>query len=104
MPLGTSRVHHNCKGLQRKWKHRWLLVLFLALDAHAQSVQQGPRLLVPQTGDGSAISFGSSVAVSGDGSLALVGGPGDAQGSGAAWICMRVGGGWALQAVLRANN
>ncbi|HEX4484491.1 MAG TPA: IPT/TIG domain-containing protein [Solirubrobacteraceae bacterium] len=42
--------------------------------------------------------FGRSVALSGDGSLALVGGPGDAEYAGAAWTFARSGSGWTQQA------
>jgi hypothetical protein len=40
---------------------------------------------------------GHSVAISGDGSTAVVGGPSDAGGAGAVWVFMRSGGGWTQQ-------
>jgi hypothetical protein len=55
--------------------------------------QQGPRLL----GDGEAGEgyFGRSVALSADGSLALIGAPGDSEAAGAAWVYARSGSTWA---------
>src|SRR5439155_1690106 len=41
--------------------------------------------------------FGSSVALSGDGSTALIGGPGDNEGVGAAWVFTRTGSTWTQQ-------
>jgi hypothetical protein len=57
-------------------------------------VQQGSKL----TGDGAGLAhelFGGSVALSADGSTALVGAPGDIVG--AAWVFIRSGDGWRLQ-------
>jgi len=68
----------------------------LAGSAHAQFVQQGLKLV----GTGSALgdSFqGSSVALSADGSTAIVGGPNDNNGAGAAWVYTRSGGVWTQQ-------
>jgi hypothetical protein len=44
--------------------------------------------------------FGSSVALSGDGNTAIVGGPGDGNGAGAAWVWTRSGGAWSVQTKL----
>ncbi len=57
--------------------------------------QQGDKL----TGGGEvgAGSFGSSVALAGDGGTALVGGPRDNNGVGAAWVFTRSGSTWAQQ-------
>ncbi|MFI5180724.1 MAG: beta strand repeat-containing protein [Thermoanaerobaculia bacterium] len=53
--------------------------------------QQGPKLL----GDGeTGVMQGTAVAISGDGNTAIVGGPWDASGAGAAWIFTRSGGVW----------
>ena len=62
-------------------------------------IQEGPKLLAPRS------SFGYSVAVSGDGNTALIGGPSDGSGllsilgpvraAGAAWVFVRSGSTWA---------
>jgi hypothetical protein len=57
--------------------------------------QQGPRLLGgEEVGRG---EFGRSVALSADGSTALIGGDGDAKGAGAAWVFTRAGDEWSQQ-------
>jgi Tectonin domain/FG-GAP repeat len=58
--------------------------------------QQGSKLTASdETGDG---NFGQSVSLSGDGNTALVGGPGDNNGAGAAWVFTRASGGtWSQQ-------
>jgi hypothetical protein len=56
--------------------------------------QQGPKLVgTPMT----ASSQGFSVALSGDGNTAIVGGPADNSGTGAAWVYTRNGGVWSQQ-------
>jgi len=57
--------------------------------------QQGPKL----TGSDAAVpaAQGWSVALSGDGNTALVGGYNDNQGAGAAWVYTRSGGAWTQQ-------
>ena len=57
--------------------------------------QQGPKL----TGSGEigAGYFGVSVALSADGNTALIGGPGDNSGVGAAWVFTRSGSTWTQQ-------
>ena len=58
--------------------------------------QQGPKLLGgEESGTG---HFGNDVAVSGDGSTAIIGAPGDNSNAGAAWIFTRSGSTWAQQA------
>jgi hypothetical protein len=57
--------------------------------------QQGAKLLASDE-TGSA-QFGSSVAISADGNTAIVGGPVDALGAGAAWVFTRTGGVWSQQ-------
>jgi hypothetical protein len=54
-------------------------------------VQQAKLVPTGETGNG---RFGESVALSGDGSTALVGAPNDADGIGAAWTFTRTGSGW----------
>jgi len=56
--------------------------------------QQGEKLTGELGGEG---EFGTSVALSGDGDTALIGGPGDDDDVGAAWAFTRSGGTWAEQ-------
>jgi hypothetical protein len=62
--------------------------------AFAQFVQQGPKLV--GTGAAGMAHQGESVALSFDGSTAIVGGPWD-RSVGAAWVWARSGGGWIQQ-------
>lgn len=64
--------------------------------------QSGPKL----TGTGSvgAAHFGVSVALSGDGNTALVGGPSDAGGFGGAWVFVRAGSTWTEQDAFVAGD
>jgi len=57
--------------------------------------QQGPKLTAGD--EGGAGQFGSSVALSADGSTALVGGPQDDSYAGAAWVFTRSGATWTQQ-------
>jgi hypothetical protein len=57
--------------------------------------QQGAKLTGSE--ESGAGEFGWSVALSGDGSTALVGGREDSEGVGAAWVFARTGPGWAQQ-------
>jgi hypothetical protein len=57
--------------------------------------QQGSKLV--GSGGVGPTSQGASVALSGDGSTALVGGPGDNNGTGAVWVYALSGGVWAQQ-------
>ena len=57
--------------------------------------QQGEKLT--GTGETGTGRFGSSVALSGDGGAALIGGPGDNGGAGAAWVFTRSGSTWTQQ-------
>jgi hypothetical protein len=57
--------------------------------------QQGSKLA--GTGASGAARFGSSVALSADGNTALIGGPPDNGGTGAAWAFTRSGSAWAQQ-------
>jgi FG-GAP repeat len=58
-------------------------------------LQQGPKL-VGDDESGAAL-FGTGVALSANGSTALVGGPGDASTKGAGWLYVRSSGSWAEQ-------
>jgi hypothetical protein len=57
--------------------------------------EQGGKL----TGSGESVGgeFGEAVALSGDGSTGLVGGPGDGEGAGAAWVFTQSEGSWEQQ-------
>jgi DNA-binding beta-propeller fold protein YncE len=57
--------------------------------------QQGPKLT--GGGEGGDGEFGFSVALSAEGSTALIGGPADSLGSGAAWVFTRSGTTWTQQ-------
>jgi hypothetical protein len=66
-----------------------------AMAAVSGFLQQGPKL----TAGGATVTaqFGYSVALSNDGNTALVGGPGDDGGKGAAWVFTRSGAVWSQQ-------
>ncbi len=57
--------------------------------------QQGEKLI--GTGETGAGEFGKSVALSADGDTALIGGPNDDSGNGAAWVFTRSGSTWTQQ-------
>jgi hypothetical protein len=59
-------------------------------------IQQGAKL-IPDDESTRGGSFGFSVALSGDGNTALIGGPEDAEGVGAAWVFTRSGSTWIQQ-------
>jgi hypothetical protein len=59
-------------------------------------IQQGTKL-VGSGAEGSSSSQGTSVSLSADGNTAIVGGPGDGNGPGAAWVWTRSGGIWIQQ-------
>ncbi|MBZ5589738.1 MAG: hypothetical protein LAO05_14365 [Acidobacteriia bacterium] len=69
-------------------------ILFLAHAAGAQFIQQGSKL-VGSDASGAA-QLGTSVAISWDGSTAIVGGPRDSA-TGAAWVFTRSAGVWSQQ-------
>jgi hypothetical protein len=56
--------------------------------------QQGPKLVGT---DAVSSNQGHAVALSADGNTALIGGPGDNEGAGAAWVFVRNGGVWSQQ-------
>jgi hypothetical protein len=60
-------------------------------------VQLGEKLTALVTDESGLGSFGSAVAISADGSTAVVGAPGDAGGRGAAWVFVREGSTWTEQ-------
>jgi FG-GAP repeat len=68
--------------------------LALSLSAEAGDFLQGPKLV--GTGASVPAHQGSFVAISGDGTTALVGGPYDGD-AGAAWVFTRTGGSWSQQ-------
>lgn len=72
-----------------------LLSASLLPTARAQFVQQGPKLV--GTGVAGYAEQGYSVALSGDGNTAIVGGPNDNGGVGAVWVYTRSGGVWAQE-------
>ena len=75
-----------------------LVWALLAVPARAQFTQQGSKLV--GTGAIGTAGQGFSVALSGDGNTAIVGGEGDDSGAGAAWVYTRSGGVWSQQAKL----
>ena len=78
-------------------------LLFLAHAAAAQFIQQGSKLV--GTGAVNPANQGLSVAISADGTTAVVGGPSDNSNVGAAWVFTRSGGVWSQQgAKLVAND
>ena len=58
--------------------------------------QQGSKLTI-RIGENGSGELGSSVALSGDGNLALIGGPGDSNNAGAVWVFTRSNGVWTDQ-------
>jgi len=64
-------------------------LFFSSQLALAQFTQEGAKLV--GTGAVGAAQQGFSVALSADGTTAIVGGPGDDSGAGAAWVCTRSG-------------
>jgi PKD repeat protein len=70
----------------------------LALPASAQFTQQGSKLVGSGGVNGCCgVEQGQSVALSGDGNTAILGGPGDNSGAGAAWVFSQNGGVWTQQ-------
>lgn len=72
-----------------------LTIALLCPFASAQWVQQGNKLV--GIGAGGNADQGFSVAISADGNTAIVGGPNDSSGVGAAWVFTRTGGVWSQQ-------
>jgi hypothetical protein len=69
-------------------------------DAPPDPLAQQAVELAPTNPLGSSSRFGDSVALSADGSTAVVGAPGDGGNTGAVWIFTRSGGAWIQQAKL----
>ena len=59
--------------------------------------QQGPKLTASDESTQGLTFFGTSVALSGDGNTALIGGPDDNIATGAAWVFVRSAGTWSQQ-------
>jgi PKD repeat protein len=72
-----------------------------ARPASAQFTQQGPKLV--GIGAAGGASQGYSVALSADGSTAILGGPGDNLGAGAGWAFSQSGGVWTQQGAKQAG-
>jgi hypothetical protein len=77
---------------------RRILIFLLSLPLHAQFIQQGPKLLGSNV-MGTA-GMGWYDAISADGNTAVIGGLGDSNNTGAAWVFTRVNGAWQQQAKL----
>jgi hypothetical protein len=72
-------------------------LLFSSQLALAQFTQQGPKLVGTGYVANPYVNQGVSVSVAADGNTAIVGGPSDNQGAGAAWVFTRSGGIWTQQ-------
>jgi hypothetical protein len=75
-------------------------LLVPAQPALAQFTQDGPKLVGSGAVGPNTVLQGYSVALSGDGNTAVVGGLGDNGGVGAAWVFIRSGGLWTQQVKL----
>jgi hypothetical protein len=86
--------HTDCSLLQAFAAVLIPAALLWPSSAEAQFTQQGSKLI----GSGAVgNAFQGSVALSGDGSTAVVGGPFDSSHAGAAWVFTRSGGIWTQQ-------
>ena len=71
----------------------------------SQQWARGPKLAIAAGGEAPRAAFGYSVALSGDGQTALIGGPALApEASGAAWVFADSGSGWSQQQEIRASE
>ncbi len=77
-----------------------IISMFLPSTIYAQWIQQGNKITPPNDAIGVTILFGYSVDFSADGNTAIVGGTGDNNYDGAAWIYTRINGIWTPQAKL----
>jgi hypothetical protein len=75
-------------------------LLFSSQLALAQFMQQGPKLVGTDTGAVGRDAQGQSVALSGDGNTAIMGGFADNNGVGAAWVYTRSSDVWTQQGKL----
>ena len=73
----------------------------ISLHASAQGFIDGPKLLTAALGPSNQ---GTSVALSADGATALVGGPSENTGYGAAWVYTRTSGRWSRQGKLVGSD
>lgn len=71
-------------------------VFVFAHTASGEWISQGPPLSVAQTSGAQEARFGKSLALSHDGSTALIGGPHSDEGQGAAWVFTRRESGWEM--------
>ena len=106
---GSSLVYSGLRAQDARGRplRSWMVLrgrrLLLRVDArHARYplridpfIQQGGKLT--GSGESEAAAFGFSVALSGDGNTALVGGREDNKYAGAAWVFVRSGGLWSQQ-------
>ena len=91
----AGRVHGDLAAMIARTCVLLTLAFALAGSVNAQFVQQGGKLI--GTGEVGNAALGNSVALSSDGNTAIVGGPGDNGGAGAAWVYTRSGGVWTQQ-------
>jgi antibiotic biosynthesis monooxygenase (ABM) superfamily enzyme len=96
----VSSLPHAMPSTRRRIRDRgWLVVhvvfFLLVPSAYAQFSQQGPKLV--GTGAAGMAQQGFSVAISGDGNTAIVGGVLDNDSTGAAWVWIRSGDAWIQQ-------
>lgn len=77
------------------------VIFFGAVGAASEpalaAFKQQKTKLVGSGGKGSNVNLGWAVALSANGNTAVVGGPGDASGTGATWVFVRSNGGWTQQ-------
>lgn len=79
-----------------------ILAVAWPFGANAQFTQQGAKLV--GAGALGKATLGSSIALSGDGNTALIGGPADNNRNGAVWLFVRSGGVWTQQDKLVASD
>ena len=82
----------------------WAALLCLTNPAMAQFAQASGPKLTASNPVGSAVEQGFSVALSTDGTIAIIGAPFDNSGAGAAWVFKRSNGTWTQQQKLTADD
>jgi len=94
----VSAMVHRRSGVGTMARRIGLMVgiVLLAQSVEAQFAQQGSSLVGGGT-VGPTPSQGNAVAISADGNTIVVGGPGDALNTGAAWVFTRRDGAWSQQ-------
>jgi FG-GAP repeat len=105
-PRGRERGQHGASALAVALA---TLILAIATTAAAAASQPPTSQLPPQatlapSGQIGHASPGSAAALSSDGNTAVVGGPGDSEGKGAAWVFIRRGFKWTEQAKLTGGG